>query len=473
VLVPPSSSGGGQIQGTNVRSAGATGNGSFDDTAAITAAVTLAAAGGTVLFPPGTYLTTGLTAAVTDQAWILSPGATILLKAGSTVSVVSVAAAGVTLTGGGTIDGNQANITSPSPAGIYNGASANTDLTVDGITIQNTISSGMVSFASRTVARNCKVLNCSAGMTANVPAIQVSTVDSPIYSCVIRDNVVDSSGLSASLIAGSLIYLGGGSRVGGSRAYVYNALECNIDGNAVIAPVNPTNVSGDVICIGVGAESSLCANNTTRGGSMGISADTADNTVVAGNTIYGPNWYGIEIPNTIGLVVDGNTINGNGLIGTHGSGAGIELDGNYGSGSIQVTNNRIVDYLAAGIALNTGSQHIVSGNVVDSSGAGTSGIIVQATEWTIVGNVLLGPSFTTTRGVYLANTTGKGSIVGNVIANWTHGIDLAPTSVVTDYVTITGNTFAGNTVAVSENASGEGSIGSNIRVSANPGVTDQ
>ena len=54
---------GGAVNTFNVRTYGATGNGTTDDTTAVQAAITAAAAapGGTVFFPPGTYLVTGLT----------------------------------------------------------------------------------------------------------------------------------------------------------------------------------------------------------------------------------------------------------------------------------------------------------------------------------------------------------------------------------------------------------------------------
>lgn len=65
---------------TDVRAAGARGDGRADDTAAIRrAAAALPAEGGTLYFPPGTYLVSGVLAYRSGQEWRFAPGARLRL----------------------------------------------------------------------------------------------------------------------------------------------------------------------------------------------------------------------------------------------------------------------------------------------------------------------------------------------------------------------------------------------------------
>lgn len=99
------------LPGLDVKAKGALGDGANDDTAAIHAARDAAGVNRTIVFSPGTYLVTGLTASVAGQRWHLMQGAVIKLKNAQNVNVVNITAAGVQLVGPGTIDGNRANNT--------------------------------------------------------------------------------------------------------------------------------------------------------------------------------------------------------------------------------------------------------------------------------------------------------------------------------------------------------------------------
>jgi hypothetical protein len=81
---------GGQV--FNVKAYGATGNGSTDDTTAINAAVTAAAGvggGGVVYFPPGTYMTTGISVPYSYLTLAGSRGATLELISSTVASLLS------------------------------------------------------------------------------------------------------------------------------------------------------------------------------------------------------------------------------------------------------------------------------------------------------------------------------------------------------------------------------------------------
>jgi parallel beta-helix repeat protein len=87
--------------------------GGVDDTAAVVTARTSAGTGGTVVFAANVtpYVVTGLAASVANQHWIIQPGATVKLKNAADTPTIDVTADGVTIDGGGVIDGNRTNQT--------------------------------------------------------------------------------------------------------------------------------------------------------------------------------------------------------------------------------------------------------------------------------------------------------------------------------------------------------------------------
>ncbi len=461
-------------RGVNVKDYGATGDGVTDDTSAILSARDAADTGGTVIFPPGTYAVTTLGMTKVNQTWNLQPGATIKSLPSNSAQgcVLLPAATGLTITGGGAIDGNEGQVTTD-VSGIYSSSSSVTDLTVDGITIQNCKGYGLCMSASRTIVRSCKFANCATTHVEYIPVVQIDPNGTDIYDCAVIDCVVDSSMLDAGSIGGDQIFVGGAPRNVGSRGYTKNVYHARIIGNTVLAPSSPTNTHGSVICIAFGALRSVCANNTMRGGSMGISADGADESSITGNTIFGPNWYGIEIPSSFHLSVVGNTINGNGILGTGGGGglSVIETTSSYNSDWITISDNVMSNYTSNGIVVSTGGYHVISNNVLDASVNG-GGIVTSVADVSITGNFIIGPGYATSRGIRLGNHLGRTSITGNTLKNWTHGIDFIPTSVIQDYVTITGNNFSGCTININDGHIGSGSLGSHIKVVGNTPEAD-
>jgi hypothetical protein len=100
----------------NVKDYGATGNGSTDDTTAITAAITAAGTGGAVFFPKGVYIFSTVLTQLSGQRWFGAGRAVSILRLRSTVTSINVC---VTASDFATdysiedlqIDGNRANIT--------------------------------------------------------------------------------------------------------------------------------------------------------------------------------------------------------------------------------------------------------------------------------------------------------------------------------------------------------------------------
>lgn len=85
----------------SVKDFGAVGNGVADDTAAIHYARDSVGTYGTIVFPLGTYLVSGLTANIAGQEWVIQKGATIKDSRSGSGKTISVTAAYVKLSGGG------------------------------------------------------------------------------------------------------------------------------------------------------------------------------------------------------------------------------------------------------------------------------------------------------------------------------------------------------------------------------------
>src|SRR5690349_1162926 len=112
---------------------GAIGDGVTNNATAFAAARNAAGVGGTVIVPAGVYLQTSLTLNIAGQLWNIDPAGTIKITSSSVTSVIITNASGITITGGGTIDGNQSGVSSSAVAGIYTNNSASTNLIVDNI----------------------------------------------------------------------------------------------------------------------------------------------------------------------------------------------------------------------------------------------------------------------------------------------------------------------------------------------------
>lgn len=459
----------------SVKAFGATGDGSTDDTTAIGAARDAAGVGGTVIFPPGTYMVHSVFMTKANQTWIIQPGAMLKSTAVNAQGVViAVSAAGCKITGGGIIDGNGANVTSD-VTGIYGVNSSSTDLTVEGVTIQNCKGSAFSASASRTKIRFCKITNSPTTSVASIPCVQIAPTGSDIYGVEVVDNTVDLSALAVGAIKGAGIFVGGTPRTAGQPLYDFNVHQARIHGNEVILPTSPTTAGGSQICISFGCLQSSVIGNTTRGGAMGVSADSTQQSIVSANNIYGCISYGIECASSSRLTISGNNIDGAGLTGGGYTGSeglsAIEMTGIYASSNVTITNNTIYNLIAAtnAIGVNTGSQHVVTANNVSGS---NGGIVVAATDTTISNNIVAGTSAGGSRGIRFVNTVGRSTVSGNTINGWARGVEFSPTSVTQDNISLIGNIFVSTAAPIFDGKSGSGVLGAGIKLSGNSGIED-
>lgn len=150
----------------SVKDYGATGDGTTNDTTAIHAARDAAGSGGSLHFPDGTYLVSGLEASVADQTWTLARQAVIYLADADNTSNVIVTANGFTIRGG-KIDGNSANQTGTWGSGTFTGdgikADSVEDLTIEDVEITDCKFMGIdIKEASRVVVRRCYIHTVNA-----------------------------------------------------------------------------------------------------------------------------------------------------------------------------------------------------------------------------------------------------------------------------------------------------------------------
>jgi hypothetical protein len=442
----------------NVRDFGAKGDGVTDDTLAIHVARDL---GGEVFFPNGTYLTSGITANVSKQRWRLSDNAVLKAKSTSTAPVFTARAVGVTIKGG-TIDGNRANVSSANVAGIYTYDKTATDLTIDGVTISNTLGYGVQSFGSRTKIRNCSLSNIGS------VGILLNTSGANIYDCEVVNTLVDRSNENAATINTAGIQVRGDATYSASRAKVI--------GNTVLMPSNPSDAAGAPLCIefGTNADYGVCANNTVNGGSMGVSISSADYVSVVCNTINSPSLAGIEIAGCNNTSISSNTIDGGNILGLAGSGSAgaIWVNNAALSNYITICNNNIrnlnsamtntINLTATGIGLTFG------GNSID---APKNALVSYMSNVSITGNSF----FTGASGTrcFIFKQGSKVSITGNNISgSWDNLLEWnASTAIAFDSFSISGNIVAVTGNPFLSTLSGGATLGT-VKVSSNVGISD-
>lgn len=459
----------------NVLKYGAKGDGTTDNTAAFAAARDAAGVGGIVLVPSGTYIQNSLTLNKANQTWIVDANATIKVSNGSTSSVIVINAANITITGGGTIDGNESNVSSGGVAGIYTNSSSCTDLMLDKIKIKNIKGYGVQAFGSRTKIKNCSFTNCGT-ISGGASALIIQPSGSDIHDITVDNNEIDNSMLPAATYNVGIVYVTGSPRSG--LTYSYKVYDSHITNNYIKGPSDPQGSAGGAVCLTVGVEGGNVETNTTQGGSMGISIDGCNYTQIVCNTFKGANWYGIELANANHCKVIGNTINGQGLTGkTLSSGGGALIISNATASTFCTIKGNTLDSIYATstnhISLTTGKQYIVTNNIINAQGY-SGGIVTSVPGCVISNNILqgIGAGLGQTA-VKFVNTVKPATISDNTITDWGRGIAMFGTgTTVIDSITIADNCITHTTTPLYTNLSGSASFGNAIKMIANTGITD-
>jgi hypothetical protein len=329
---------GGQV--FNVRAYGATGNGSTDDTSAVQAAITAAGAG-SVLFPAGTYVVSGLTVATASASLRLDAGATVIAKAGISGPVITVTAASVSIFGPGVVDGNQEAQTATTNLDCIQFQAGADDGLVQGVVAQNAAFRGIATVgANRARIALNRVLNCNHGGIACTATS--TTIDGPV-------------------VVGNMVSLTGSSVVVG----------INVGGSGSTVLVNNPTVSENrvsTVTAGLAYQIQFCpyarviGNWGTSPGQVFSVVGGTDNVISSNVAVAIGPAAGIELGSTFS-VCSGNTII---KTGSNAAGCGINCDNGSGT-TVAISNNKIVGALSQAILVGSYDHVTITGNVLTQS----------------------------------------------------------------------------------------------------------
>ncbi|MEI7782112.1 MAG: right-handed parallel beta-helix repeat-containing protein [Planctomycetota bacterium] len=419
---------------TNVRSFGAVGDGVTDDSAAIHAARDASGVGGTVLFPPGTYLTTGLLATSASQVWNIMPGATIR-QSGAARALITVDAAGVTITGGGTVDGGRLMLGDRpnNVLAVILGTLDSDNLTVENIYVTEAPYYGIIGQGSHSRILRCRFYRNYWAEIYLSSWVSMGTTVQNTYDNEIIGNYVDCTAEDPATFAHTAINIRGNYTASGTQYYSYRGKILN---NTVIIPPGCTNTDGNAcgIVLGFNAQGGLISGNIVVNGVLGISIPRSTNGRVVGNTIVGGTLAAIELPNAPGAVVEGNVIDGQGTLGSLSSGCGIWID-DTGTTDVSIVGNRIFGINNVGRSISAGytSRVTVTGNSFESRYGIT---LNKMSEVTISNNTFLGDNVAYAVG--LINTS-SAVVSGNAIKNYNQGVQIYVSSGTSDHLDISNN----------------------------------
>jgi parallel beta-helix repeat protein len=424
----------------SVRDFGATGNGSTNDTTAISKAITAAGVGGHVTIPKGTYIVA--TASAFQPVFALSSaGLTIQAEPGAVVKLAATSAAGSYMFG------VQAD-----------------DITIRGLGLNgNGIASAIgvnvrVTSSARAAISGCTFKNFDGGSGSTCVQLSNNPTDTRITGNAFYDFVYgvltsSNSNLSGLVIANNTF---DGNNTNGDAIEINTpsgaATRVTITGNLVKNMASSGSSNGIGIALAHVTES-VIANNIVRScGLDGIHVeDASENVTVSANVVTDCGRSGIAVNSsntqatryTRGVVVTGNTVAR--CLTTSGTG-GIAVEGNLSHYQCAVIANRVTDCgrvggaFCFGIDLQFGAtgDRVAYNMVSNTIGVSTAGIrIAGSTNVLVQGNRCYDDQAVQTQdfGILIEQSqTDLHVLDNNVLGNGTGGIDLSGVFVVTRMV---------------------------------------
>jgi hypothetical protein len=469
----------------NVKDYGAVGNGVANDRAAIHAARDAAGVGGTVYFPPGTYLVQmvgsatpagsgGLHANVADQTWMLG-SAELVLTGSAQENLITISAPNVSIIGG-TLD------LSAIPGAYF----FNAGIAIWSGSVLSSTYGAFGSGAAGAVIRDVTINNASAY------AVWVQSTNSvTITGCTFRDfwqaAVFVARDLTVADLYDFVIDNNYAETVYSSQAagFGVGANDQSLDNfdNAVkryrrvritnnVSRQPRTYIPGGYRsgCIEMfNVEDAVIAGNITDGGAFGITTGAVRRVTYSGNVCRGWKEIGLEVSGGLeDVVVTGNMLDSEGAGGPFNATTGAQDAGGALSQTISgimsagpksyknyvIANNVITGFTTAaragGISLantsfpggGTIENVTISGNSITAGGGSAQFSAIapamSAENLTITGNTIDGFSRTPSKGIDLLDgaTYGSVTISGNSFNDLQYAVYAAGT--LSD-ISVTGN----------------------------------
>lgn len=423
----------------NVRAYGATGNGTTDDTAAFTAAISAAGANGLVIVPPGTYKIAEVSLNAAGLVLECQGRPKLVLPAGTSTAHVLITAASNLKIQNCTFDAS-ANTGTNTASGVFNNSFISS---VELIGNQFFSFSGV---AINSVNGSKWKVKQNYFETAGTGAISLGSNTANLPGPEVTYNYIDMTGITvpgSTAIGINVQGQGTGPTYVGSR----------IQGNKVVMPSSATVLAGSTI-LGIQAQNAPDAAldvNFESGGNYNISLSQSPGSSLIGNVIPDTISFGLEIASSPNTTASGNSITCQPATASLPGSAGIIIDGT--SPFVTVSGNP-VKACSNGVADAGGNNVTITGNSIQgpfaalSGGPITGAIRLQGvTDFTISANPMDDASADVTNCIFLDNST-KGSISGNVCANFSltgsQQINLFASTINPTNIALNGNIFINN-----------------------------
>jgi parallel beta-helix repeat protein len=451
----------------NVKDYGAKGDGSTNDTSAIQATIS-AAGGAIVFFPPGTYMTTGITINGGSDFTLSGAGPASIIKivANDSSNVIRIENSSRFSVLDLTLDCNRANNTLGTDEDLQCGIHivSSSAFLLRGLRLLNSHMSGIRTGLFTTDAGGCTdglITNCyvNLGVTADQGIGIWHSQRISVTNCTVQQGGWGGIVLTRSdncTVSGNVCYnnnyvISGG---GGHGIALEGARWSAVTGNTCYSnEVNGIHLEVDPQTSARYVEGCTVTGNVTHGNVHGIFLGKTTSNIVADNIAYNNTQAGILIAeDTTDCTLEGNVCKDNDEQGIwlkgndcHIHNNDVENNANQGivvqlAARASITGNQCKDNSLGGIEAKGASDLAISGNVLTGN---AQGIIVQPDGATksqrasITGNTC---NANNNEGIILVSATGA-TITGNILTNNAGGgLDLRGVQ----YSSIAGNTVLNN-----------------------------